>query len=214
MTRDADRVWYVGHVVRAADRLDHRQPAGAAPWCRPPRPRRRAGRIGRAGHAAGAAAPVDSTSACRRRSSKQAKAQPTDAAVRAELANLYFDAQRFRPGDSRGTRRRSSSIRRTSTSARISRSATTTSNDFDRALAQIDQSLAIDPRTRRRCSIRASSARSASRIWPARRVLGESGGDRAGHAGGRARPAGSRRRSSGARRRPRGAGQRGPTGRN
>ena len=64
---------------------------------------------------------------------REAKARPNDAPVRVELANLYFDAGRLRSGR----------ILRVSTDLAL---CYLSLRQPDKALAQIDKSLAIDPK--------------------------------------------------------------------
>jgi tetratricopeptide (TPR) repeat protein len=76
---------------------------------------------------------------------QQANARPTDAAVRTELANLYFDARRFDlaiPWYQAALKLEPKNVN-VSTDLAVSYYST---NDFDRALKQIDVSLAIDAR--------------------------------------------------------------------
>jgi tetratricopeptide (TPR) repeat protein len=74
----------------------------------------------------------------------EAKARPSDAKVRADLANLYFDAERFDlavPWYEASLKLNSRDIN-VSTDLAVSYYYT---NNADLALKQIDQSLAIDP---------------------------------------------------------------------
>jgi cytochrome c-type biogenesis protein CcmH/NrfG len=76
---------------------------------------------------------------------QQANARPNDAAVRTELANLYFDARRFDlaiPWYQAALKLEPKNVN-ISTDLAVSYYST---NDFDRALKQIDVSLAIDAR--------------------------------------------------------------------
>jgi tetratricopeptide (TPR) repeat protein len=76
---------------------------------------------------------------------QQAKSSPTDGAVRAELANLYFDAQRFDlaiPWYEAALKLNPKDVN-LSTDLAVCYYYT---NDADRALKQIDQSLALDPK--------------------------------------------------------------------
>ena len=76
---------------------------------------------------------------------QQANARPNDAAVRADLANLYFDARRFDlaiPWYQAALKLEPKNVN-ISTDLAVSYYST---NDFDRALKQIDVSLAIDAR--------------------------------------------------------------------
>jgi tetratricopeptide (TPR) repeat protein len=76
---------------------------------------------------------------------QQASARPGDAAVRTELANLYFDARRFDlaiPWYQAALKLEPKNVN-ISTDLAVSYYST---NEFDRALKQIDVSLAIDPR--------------------------------------------------------------------
>lgn len=76
---------------------------------------------------------------------QQANARPTDAAVRSELANLYFDARRFDlaiPWYQAALKLEPKNVN-VSTDLAVSYYST---NEFDRALKQIDVSLAIDAR--------------------------------------------------------------------
>ena len=138
-----------GTMFGAARRLDHRQPAGArAPACRvaaggrehavaPPRRRQ---------PSASAARSIDTARAADLERAGEGAARPTPS-VRAELGNLYFDARAVSTRRSlvRGVAQARSEERRTS--ARISPSAYYYTNELDRALTQLDHSLAIDPRT-------------------------------------------------------------------
>jgi tetratricopeptide (TPR) repeat protein len=75
---------------------------------------------------------------------QQAKAKPADAAVRAELGNLYFDAERFDlaiPWYEAALKLNPKDIN-VSTDLAV---CYYYGNDADRALQQIDRSLAIDP---------------------------------------------------------------------
>ncbi len=76
---------------------------------------------------------------------KQANARPTDAAVREELGNLYFDAQRFDLAISWYE----AAIKLDRKNVNVSTDLAVSFfqlNDNDRALKQIDHSLSIDPR--------------------------------------------------------------------
>jgi tetratricopeptide (TPR) repeat protein len=76
---------------------------------------------------------------------QQAKAQPNDAAVRADLGNLYFDSQRFDlaiPWYEAAYKLDSKNIN-VSTDLAVCYYYT---DQADKALAQIDQSLKIDPK--------------------------------------------------------------------
>ena len=76
---------------------------------------------------------------------QQAKAQPNDAVVRADLGNLYFDAQRFDlaiPWYEQAYKLDPKNIN-VSTDLAVSYYYT---DQADKALAQIDQSLKIDPK--------------------------------------------------------------------
>lgn len=75
---------------------------------------------------------------------QQAKSRPSDAAIRSELGNLYFDAERFElaiPWYEAALKLNPSDIN-VSTDLAVCYYYT---NDSDRALTQIDQSLRIDP---------------------------------------------------------------------
>ena len=76
---------------------------------------------------------------------RQANARPADAAVRADLGNLYFDAQRFDlaiPWYQAALKINNRDVN-VSTDLAVSLFST---NDVERALKQIDHSLSIDPR--------------------------------------------------------------------
>jgi cytochrome c-type biogenesis protein CcmH/NrfG len=76
---------------------------------------------------------------------KQARAQPANAGVRVELANVYYDARRFDlaiPWYEAALAIEPKNVN-ASTDLAICYYYT---NDVDRALAQIDRSLAVDPR--------------------------------------------------------------------
>jgi cytochrome c-type biogenesis protein CcmH/NrfG len=98
--------------------------------------------------AAASAAPVAQTppldSARITRLEEQAAAEPANAAVRAELGNLYFDAERpdlALPWYEAASKLEPKNVN-VSTDLAVSYYYT---NQPDRALAQLDQSLAIDP---------------------------------------------------------------------
>ncbi len=133
----------VGRAVRLAHRLDHRQPAGRSARARRPR-RGRRGRRPPAAAGAAAAPPLDSQRAAELERRRTAAAGECRRPRRARQPVLRRRALSTSPFP--GTRPRSSSIRRTSTPAPTSASATTTSNQVDRALAQIDHSLTLDPK--------------------------------------------------------------------
>jgi tetratricopeptide (TPR) repeat protein len=76
---------------------------------------------------------------------REATARPTDAAVRTELANLYFDARRFDlaiPWYQAALKLEPKNVN-VSTDLAVSFYSV---NDLDKALSQIDHSLLIDPR--------------------------------------------------------------------
>jgi cytochrome c-type biogenesis protein CcmH/NrfG len=76
---------------------------------------------------------------------RRAKAQPADAAVRVQLANVYYDARRFDLAIPWYEAALAIDARNVNASTDLAISYYYT-NQIDRALAQIDKSLAVDPR--------------------------------------------------------------------
>jgi tetratricopeptide (TPR) repeat protein len=76
---------------------------------------------------------------------RRAQAQPADAAVRVELANVYYDARRFDLAIPWYEAALGIDAKNVSASTDLAICYYYT-NEIDRALAQIDRSLALDPR--------------------------------------------------------------------
>jgi len=124
----------VGWIIASQSLSDRREPPAEA--------------VATAAPAASAAPPAESRpvdAARAARLEEQAKAEPANAAVRIELGNLYFDAERFE----QAIPWYEAAVKIDPTDANASTDlgvAYYYTNQIDRALAQLDRSLAVDPK--------------------------------------------------------------------
>ena len=167
-----DRIWNFRHDVRPVDRVDHRQPAGAA---------RRGARaaaggerrsVAGTGGAAGAAEPVLDE---RRAADLERTANGTAEGRRGARTTRQPVLRRPPVSDGNPVVRSGARDRSEERERQHGSGGRVLLHERFRSRAQADRPLtrrSIAP-TRRRCSIRASSWRSASRIWPARKPRGK-----------------------------------------